>query len=155
MIQKTTTKQPGISTYAHYPKKRTITSYPTILSTPYFGITVHEYNTTISSMPSVSLSTSKSHISSSSTQSEKAFILGSDITTLSKQVGNEEIRQSYTTTTLMGYSFTGCIILILVVVAFKSGMKGSKLYRWRKSIINPKLHTYSKHFDSFERIEYM
>ncbi|KII67271.1 hypothetical protein RF11_07693 [Thelohanellus kitauei] len=112
------------------------TSNATSRYTLTLGTKVHKYNTNILSRPAVNPSMHKSQKMVSSPQAVKATILESDKTNKSKHVVNKEILKSYTNTNFVGYSFTGCIIFVLVVVAFKGAINRSKITKHRKRIYN-------------------
>ncbi|KII67266.1 hypothetical protein RF11_07688 [Thelohanellus kitauei] len=83
--------------------------------------------TTTSSTPTVETSMSKSHKTISLTQFVKSEIKESETTIMFKQVSNKQIPKSDINSNVKSYSFIGCIIFVLVVMAFKSEIKRLKL----------------------------
>ncbi|KII67269.1 hypothetical protein RF11_07691 [Thelohanellus kitauei] len=126
------------------------TSDTTTSSTQTLGTTIHKYDTNDTSTQDVSTIRPISHTTVTSLQAVKTEIHESDTTIVFKQVGKNEQLISHKTTNVIGYSFTGCIILVLVVIAFKRVIKQYKIQKHRESIINRRFQMYSIHFDPWE-----
>ncbi|KII67270.1 hypothetical protein RF11_07692 [Thelohanellus kitauei] len=145
---------PESTSPAQMDRETLTTSDTTISSTQTLATTMLKYDMGVSSTQDVRTVRHIARTTVSSPQAAETDIYESDTTIVFKHVSNKEILNSYTTTNVIRYSFTGCIILVLIVVAFKSGIKRHQLKKHRKSLISRRFQKYSIHRDPYERVEH-